>query len=132
MCILCDTLGLEKKLKRTFPSHRLKRGPTPVGLPVQSGFTVCFQIQCPRPCFLCICRKISFSILVANCRVQIYALKLRINPLPNYNNRIRHRHSKVLDSRASLFAYIIIVFTYPGIHYKYLKKRAQNTGKKSF
>ena len=58
--------------------------------------SLCFQIQCSQPYFLSICRKISLSILVANCRVQIYELKLRIEP--HYNNRIRHCHSKHLNS----------------------------------
>ena len=46
------------------------------------------------PYFLCICLKISLSILVTNCRVQIYAFKRRIEL--DYNNWIRYCHSKLL------------------------------------
>ena len=64
-----------------------------------------------RPYVLCICLKIFLSILFTNCRIQISAFKRRIEL--DYNNGIRSCHSKLLDSRASLFVYPIIVFRYP-------------------
>ena len=57
----------------------------------------------------------AYAKFLNDCRVYIYAFKLRIEL--DYNNRIRHRHSKLLDSRTLLFVDPIIVFTYPGIHY---------------